>query len=81
MKEITTEVIKSTYFLLDNGRRRNNFELLGLDFMIDEEFKPWLIEVNTNPCLEMCCPLLHKIIPSLIENTCKLCIDPLFPPP
>ena len=49
--------------------------------MIDEDMKPWLIEVNTNPCLEMGCPLLHKIIPTVIENTFKLCIDPLFPPP
>lgn len=27
------------------------YELFGLDFMIDESFKVWLIEVNTNPCL------------------------------
>jgi hypothetical protein len=22
-----------------------------MDFMIDEKLKPWLIEINTNPCL------------------------------
>lgn len=31
----------------------NGFELLGLDFMIDENLKIYLIEVNTNPCLEI----------------------------
>jgi len=31
--------------------------------MIDNNLKPWLIEVNTNPCLEICCPLLSSIIP------------------
>ena len=31
--------------------RRNNFEIYGLDFMLDENLNVWLIEVNTNPCL------------------------------
>jgi len=31
--------------------------------MIDESFKVWLIEVNTNPDIEICCPILAKIIP------------------
>ena len=28
------------------------FELFGYDFLIDEDLGVWLIEVNTNPCLE-----------------------------
>jgi hypothetical protein len=36
--------------------------------MVDETFKVWLIEANTNPCLEICCPLLSRLIPHLIEN-------------
>ena len=29
------------------------FEIFGYDFMVDEiDCKPWLIEVNTNPCIE-----------------------------
>lgn len=27
-------------------------EIFGYDFMVDAELRPWLIEVNTNPCLE-----------------------------
>jgi tubulin monoglycylase TTLL3/8 len=34
--------------------------------MIDEKLKVWLIEVNSNPCLELSCPLLSTIIPNLI---------------
>jgi hypothetical protein len=49
--------------------------------MVDEECKPWLIEVNANPCLEISCSVLNRIIPALIENTWKIAIDPLFPPP
>jgi tubulin monoglycylase TTLL3/8 len=34
--------------------------------MIDDKFETWLIEVNTNPCLELSCPLLARIIPSMV---------------
>jgi tubulin monoglycylase TTLL3/8 len=43
--------------------------------MIDENFKVWLIEVNTNPCLELACPLLGRVIPSMLENAFKLILD------
>jgi D-alanine-D-alanine ligase-like ATP-grasp enzyme len=51
MKRICTDAIRASYFLLDPDRKTHNFEVFGMDFMIDEEFKPWLIEINTNPCL------------------------------
>lgn len=47
--------------------------------MLDEDFRLYLIEVNTNPCLETDSPLLSRIIPELIESTFKLVIDPIFP--
>ena len=49
--------------------------------MFDDEFKPFLIEVNTNPCLELSCPLLARLIPSMLENSFRIVADPLFPPP
>ena len=48
--------------------------------MIDENFKVWLIEVNTNPCLELSSPLLGKIIPNMLENALRIAVDPLFAP-
>ena len=42
------------------------YELFGYDFIIDEEFKVWLIEVNTNPCLEESSALLKAILPRMI---------------
>lgn len=37
---------------INKNNRKFCFEILGYDFMIDNELKPWLIEVNTNPCIE-----------------------------
>mmetsp|Transcript_800 Transcript_800/g.668 ORF Transcript_800/g.668 Transcript_800/m.668 type:complete len:84 (+) Transcript_800:751-1002(+) len=48
--------------------------------MIDEDFKIYLIEVNTNPCLDRCCPLLSRLIPSMLENSFLLAVDPVFIP-
>lgn len=55
------EAIVLKYILCNN-------QLFGLDFMIDDNFKLWLIEANTNPCLELSCPLLSRIIPTMVEN-------------
>ncbi len=58
MKGIALDAVKATYGQLDPKRLEHNFELLGLDFMIDSKFNVWLIEVNTNPCLELSSKLL-----------------------
>ena len=58
-----------------------SFELLGYDYMVDDQFRPTLIEINSNPCLEFVCPLLVDIISSLIENVVKVALDTQLPPP
>ena len=30
-------------------KRKNIFEIFGYDFIIDEKFQPFLLEINTNP--------------------------------
>lgn len=35
MKEVALLAVEATYSLLDPQRRQHNFELIGLDFMID----------------------------------------------
>ena len=66
---------------MDPSKRMNTMEVFGLDFMLDEQFKVYLIEVNTNPCLELASPLLARLIPSMLENSLRLAVDPIFPPP
>lgn len=48
--------------------RKYCFEIFGYDFIIDEDFHVWLIEVNTNPCIEESSPLLHMLIPRMLSK-------------
>ena len=48
--------------------------------MIDQDMEVMLIEVNTNPCLELSSGLLSRIIPMMLEQAFRVCLDPLFPP-
>jgi len=81
IKELATDTIKAVSRKMDPNRRHSSFEIFGYDFMIDEEMKPWLIEVNTNPCLELSSPYLARLIPAMLENSIKIAVDPMFPPP
>lgn len=45
------------------------FELLGFDIIIDENFKPWLLEVNHAPSFETDTPLDYNIKYNLILDT------------
>ena len=80
MKEIATKTVRATYTKIDPQPKIYSFELFGLDFIIDSEFRPWLIEVNTNPCLELSSPVLERIIPTMLENTFRLAVDTVFQP-
>ena len=41
-------------------------EIFGYDFIVDSELKTWLIEVNTNPCIEESSGLLKMLVPRMI---------------
>ena len=66
---------------VDPNRNLHSFELFGYDFMVDENQKVWLIEVNTNPWFKLSSALLDHIILALVENVVKIAIDPVFPAP
>ena len=71
LKSLVKDSIQAVYLKLDKSHRLYSFEIFGYDFMLDENLKPWLIEVNTNPCLELASPLLARVIPSMLENAFK----------
>ena len=78
-----TDTFRATHKIVAPTRdsHHHSFEILGYDFMLDEDFKVYLIEVNTNPCIETSSPLLEKQIPDLLDSGLRIAMDPLFPPP
>lgn len=48
---------------------------MGFDFLIDEDFRVWLIEVNTNPYLGVHNDNLPYFIDNLVDDTFRLTID------
>lgn len=52
-------------------RRPNTFELFGADFMICENFYPWLIEINSSPDLGNTTSVTARMCPQCLEDVVK----------
>lgn len=65
---IITMTIKSCKHKLNKEQRKGLFEIFGYDFILDTDFIPWLIEVNTNPCLEESSTHLKRLLPRMLGN-------------
>ena len=63
MKDIIIDTISSIKQDMNPSKRRNCFELLGYDFLIDEDFRLWLLEVNNNPYLGIPNDFIKGLLP------------------
>lgn len=65
MKEIAWMSLNSIRkFITDD--RKYCFEVFGYDFLIDQELNVWIIEVNTNPCIEESSDILKVYLPRML---------------
>jgi hypothetical protein len=80
MKDLMIDCHAAACPILDPRKRPGfNFELVGFDFILDEDLRVWLIEVNT-------CPYLGSVLPAeqpsfmldLMDDTLKLTVDKCF---
>ena len=65
---------------MNPNKRKNVFELFGFDFLLDEDFRIWLIEINTNPYLGTPCKGMVETVPRMIDDLFKLTLDDSFKP-
>ncbi|XP_019335248.1 probable tubulin polyglutamylase TTLL2 isoform X2 [Alligator mississippiensis] len=50
----------------------NCFELFGFDILIDDKFKPWLLEVNCSPALHLDCSIDATVKKGLLHDVIEL---------
>ena len=65
---------------INPNNRKECWELFGFDFLIDEDFRVWLIEVNTNPYLGSPNQYIAGIMPKMLDDMLKLTVDPIYEP-
>ena len=80
MKDIVIDTFLCAKTQVNPNRRKNHFELFGYDFMIDEDFRVWLIEVNTNPYLGQPNKWTQKFVPEMVDEMFQIVIDPIYSP-
>ena len=76
--EITQIVARSANSVkgkINLSKRTNCFEIFGYDFILDINYKPFLLEINTNPGYEESSPLIKMLVPRMIDDAMRLTID------
>jgi hypothetical protein len=79
MKDFVIDTFMCIKKQLSNNKRENSFEFLGYDFLIDEDFRIWLIEVNSNPYIGVPNEYMKNMLPDMIDDMMKIVLDPIFP--
>ena len=54
------------------------FEIFGFDFILDNDFNPWILEINSNPGLGISSPVILKLVPRMVDDALRLTIDKIF---
>ena len=78
MKKIIELTLFSVGKRLNKRNSRYCHEILGYDFILDNNFDVWLLEVNDNPGLCESSPLIKVLVPRMIDDTFRLTIDKVF---
>lgn len=79
LPQIEAQVVYSLQSVKDQMEVQDNanyrcFNLLGFDFMMDDQYNVYLIEVNSSPTTD------PRLIPQLVEEVLKVAVDTVFPP-
>lgn len=65
---------------MNPNNREKQFELFGFDFLIDEDFRVWLIEANCNPYLAESNEYVAEILQDMIDEMIEISVDTVYEP-
>lgn len=57
------------------GARKNSMEVFGYDFMIDTDYQPWLIEINSSPSMDYSTKITSRLCKAVMQDTIRVIID------
>jgi len=80
VKDIMIDSFLSVRKKMNPNNRKSCFELFGFDFLLDEDFRIWLIEINTNPFLGTPNKYMEELVPKMMDDLLKIVVDPIFKP-
>lgn len=80
IKDLMIDSYLSAKKTMHRGKRNKVFELFGFDFLIDEDFRVWLIEVNTNPYLGIPNEYIEDLLPKMLDDLLAIVVDSHIPP-
>ena len=55
--------------------RKNCYELYGADFMLTNDLRPWLLEINSSPALGATTSITSRLCSAVLEDVIKVTVD------
>jgi hypothetical protein len=75
MKDLVIDAFMSVSGELNSNARKQCYELFGFDFLIDEDLRVWLLEINSNPYLGMPNQEMTVLVPKMLNEMFDIVFD------